>query len=168
MILIFFGLPASGKTYLSEKAAEEFNAVHLNTDIARKELNMQGKYDDHSKQIVYDHLLNDMVRHAQKNKIVIVDGTFQKEKHRSQFLRKAREIKQKLLFVELRANENTIRERMESDRKHSEADFNVYQDIKRTFEYMSEPHLILRTDVYAVTELIKKIKLYINGQRTDH
>lgn len=162
MILIFFGLPASGKTYLSEKAAKEFDAVHLNTDIIRKKINLQGKYDEHSKQVVYDFMLNEMVQYAQKDQHVIVDGTFQKERNRNQYLKKARELKQELYFIELRANEETIRERMKSDRNHSEADFNVYQNIKRSFEYMREPHLILWTDVYTVSELINKTKLYID------
>jgi predicted kinase len=163
MILIVFGLPATGKTYLSEKAAKEFDAVHLNTDIIRKKINLQGKYDEHSKQVVYDHLLNKMVQLAQKGQNILVDGTFQKEKNRKQYAKKARELKQELYFIELRAKEETIGERMKTDRNHSEADFNVYQNIKRSFEYMSEPHLILWTDVYTVSELINKIKLYING-----
>ena len=162
MILIFFGLPATGKTYLSEKAAKEFNAAHLNTDIIRKKINLQGKYDEHSKQVVYDFMLNEMVQYAQKDQHVIVDGTFQKERNRNQYIMKARELKQELYFIELRAKEETIRERMKSDRNHSEADFNVYQNIKRSFEYMREPHLILWTDVYTVSELINKIKLYID------
>lgn len=168
MILIFFGLPATGKTYLSEKAAKEFDAAHLNTDIIRKKINLQGKYDEQSKQIVYDHMLQEMASQVNKNQLVIVDGTFQKEMHRKQYLKKAKELKQELYFIEMRAKEETISERMKSDRKHSEADFNVYQNIKRSFEYMSEPHLILWTDVFTVTELINKIKLYINGKRTDH
>jgi predicted kinase len=163
MILIFFGLPATGKTYLSEKAAKKFDAVHLNTDIIRKKINLQGKYDEHSKQVVYDFMLNEMVQYAQKDQNIIVDGTFQKEKNRKQYFKKVTELKQELYFIELRAKEETIRERMKSDRNHSEADFNVYQNIKRSFEYMSESHLILWTDVYTVSELINKIKLYING-----
>ncbi|MFW5701015.1 MAG: AAA family ATPase [Cyclobacteriaceae bacterium] len=163
MILIVFGLPATGKTYLSEKAAEEFDAVHLNTDIIRKKLNFQGQYDEHSKQIVYDEVLKEMVYHTQNNQNVIVDGTFQKEKHRKQYMQKAQEIKQNLFFVELRAKEETIKNRMKSDRKHSEADFDVYQNIKRTFESMDKPHLILWTDDHPVSELVNKIKHYING-----
>jgi len=163
MILIFFGLPATGKTFLSERVAKEFNAVHLNTDIIREKINLKGKYDEPSKQIVYDHLLQEVVKYVQKNQNVIVDGTFQKEKYRKQYFKKARELRQELYFIELRAREETIRERMKSDRNHSEADFNVYQNIKRAFEYAHEPHLILWTDVYTVAELINKIKLHING-----
>ncbi len=163
MILIFFGLPATGKTYLSEKAAKEFDAVHLNTDIIRKKINLQGEYDSKSKQIVYDHLLQEMVNFVRKNQNVIVDGTFQKEKNRKQFSLEAKKLKQKLYFIELRANEETVRERMKSDRKHSEADFKVYQKIKRSFEDMSEPHLILSTDSdQTANELINKIKSHIN------
>ncbi len=163
MILIFFGLPATGKTYLSEKAAKEFDAVHLNTDIIRENLHLLGQYDEHSKQIVYDKMLQKMAKHVHENQNVIVDGTFQKETNRKQYSRKAKELKQELYFIELRANEETIKERMKSDRKHSEADFKVYQKIKSSFEDMTEPHLIISTDDAQTTdELINKIKSYIN------
>ncbi|MFO7657816.1 MAG: ATP-binding protein [Bacteroidales bacterium] len=167
MILILFGLPATGKSFLSKKAAKEFDAVHLNTDIIRKELNLKGKYDEHSKQKVYDHMLKQMVYHAQKNWHVIVDGTFQKKQHRKQFLQKARELNQKLHFVEMRAKEDTIKERMKSDRKHSEADFNVYQNMKKLFEHPQEPHLTLWSDENNAAELIEKLKNYLHEQSPD-
>ena len=37
MILIIFGLPGTGKSYLSEQMAEKTEAVWLNTDKIRKE-----------------------------------------------------------------------------------------------------------------------------------
>ena len=163
MILIVFGLPATGKTHLSEMTAIKFDAVHLNTDIIRKELNLQGKYDEHSKHMVYDHMLEQMVHHALNNQDIIVDGTYQKEEHRNQYLQKARELNQELYFIELRAKEQTIKERMQSDRNHSEADFQVYKYLKRSFEQKNEPHLILWTDEHTDTELLNNIKLYING-----
>lgn len=165
MILIFFGLPATGKTFLAEKAAKEWNAIHLNTDIIRKKINLQGKYDEHSKQVVYDQLLNEMALHVYKNQLVIVDGTFQKEINRMQFIEKAIELKQELYFIELRAREETIKNRMNSDRKHSEADFDVYQNIKRTFEFPHRQHLILWTDDQTVSENLNKIKSYIDAKR---
>ncbi|MFW5687704.1 MAG: AAA family ATPase [Bacteroidota bacterium] len=167
MILIFFGLPASGKSYLSEKAAKEWDAIHLNTDIIRKELNLQGEYDEHSKQLVYDEMLHQMAQHATQNRHVIVDGTFEKRQNRQQYRQKARELNQEIYFVELRAKEDTIKERMKSDRKHSEADFKVYQKIKSHFDQPQEPHLILWSDENDGAKLIEKLKSYLHEQRSD-
>ena len=167
MILIVFGLPATGKTYLSKRAAEELYALHLDTDIIRKKLNLQDRYDAHSKQLVYDQMMTEMVHYTKNNQHVILEGTFQKEEHRRQFLLKARELNQEILFVELRAKEETIKERMKSNRKHSQAGFNVYKNIKKTFEYPQEPRLILWTDESDVTKLVQQLKTYLHGQRTD-
>jgi len=167
MILIVFGLPATGKTYLAKHAAKEIDAVHLNTDIIRKKINKQGEYDEQSKELVYDHLMNEMIRHAQNNEDVIVDGTFQKKKHRDQFGQEARKHSREVYFVETCASEKTVRQRMQSDRENSEADYKVYKKIKYTFRQMKEPHLVLCTDENDVKELIQKLKIYIHEQRTN-
>jgi predicted kinase len=163
MILIVFGLPATGKSYLSETAAKEFDAVYLNTDIIRKKIHKQGQYDEQSKELVYVSLMKEMIRHAQNNEHVIVDGTFQKKKHRDQFGREARMHARDVYFVEMRASENTIEQRLQGDRAYSEADYEVYQRIKHSFEPMTEPHLILWTDGNDVVKLIQELKIHING-----
>lgn len=166
MILIVFGLPATGKSYLSKRAAKEFGAIHLNTDIIRKEINKQGQYDEQSKELVYSQMMKEMIRHAQNKEHVIVDGTFHKKNRRDQFGWEARKHAQDVYFVETRASENTIRQRLQADRAYSEADYEVYQKIKYSFEPMIAPHLILWTDGNEIIQLIQELKMYINGQRT--
>ncbi len=162
MIFIVIGPPATGKSYFARHAAEEIGAVHLNTDIVRKKINKQGQYDEQSKELVYDHLLREMIHHARANEHVIVDGTFQKNKHRERFAREARKHSREVHFVEMRATEDTVKERLQSDRAYSEADFKVYRQIRSTFEPMKEPHLILWTDEQDVPELIQKLKTHIH------
>lgn len=164
MILFVTGLPATGKSYFARHAADELGAVHLNTDIIRKKINKQGQYDEQSKELVYAYLKKEMIRHAQNNEHVIVDGTFQKKKHRDQFRREARKHTREVYFVEMRATEDTVRQRLHSERDYSEADYNVYRQMKQTFEQLQAPHLVLWTDKNDVEELIQKLKHYINGQ----
>lgn len=163
MIFIVIGLPATGKSYFARHVADEIGAVHLNTDIIRKKINKQGQYDDQSKELVYDHLLKEMNQHARSNDHVIVDGTFHKKTQRERFAREARNHSQEIYFVEMRATESTVKERLRSDRANSEADFNVYKQIKNTFDHMKKPHLILWTDENDVAELIQKLKTHIHG-----
>lgn len=167
MILIVIGLPATGKSYFSKHIADDMGAVHLNTDIIRKKINKQGEYDEQSKELVYEHLRSEMIQHAQNKEHVIVDGTFQKKTHRDLLAQEARKHATEVYFVETRATEKTVRQRLQTEREYSEADFKVYQQIKRTFEPMQAPHLILWTDESDVAALIQKLKRYIHGQRTD-
>jgi predicted kinase len=166
MILIVFGLPATGKSYLSKRAAKEFGAVHLNTDVIRKKINKQGQYDEQSKELVYSQMMKEMIRHAQNKEHVIVDGTFQKKLHRVKFGHEACLHAREVYFVETRALEKTIKKRLHSDREYSEADYEVYLKIKNSFEPMTEPHLVLWTDENDVEKLIQELKIYIDGQRT--
>jgi predicted kinase len=167
MILFVIGLPASGKSYFAKHTADEIGAVHLNTDVIRKEINKQGQYDEQSKQLVYAYLKKEMIRHAQNGEHVVVDGTFQKKENRNQFAQEAHRHAREVYFIEMRATEKTVRQRLQTERRNSEADYKVYQQIKHTFEPMKEPHLILWTDENNVAELIQKLKIYINEQRTN-
>ncbi len=106
-----------------------------------------------------------MIRHAENKENVIVDGTFQKKKHRDQFRQEASKHTREVFFVEMRAAEDTVRQRLRAGRDHSEADYNVYRRIKQTFEQLEEPHLVLWTDNNNVEELIQQLKHYINEQR---
>jgi len=167
MILIVTGLPATGKSYFAKHTAKEIGAVHLNTDIIRKEINKQGQYDKESKQLVYDHLLESMIKHAQNKEHVIIDGTFHKKEVRERFAREARKYTREVYFVEMRATEKTVKERLKSEREYSEADFKVYKKIKSTYEQLKEPHLVLWTDESDVNELIGKLNTYLNDQRAN-
>jgi len=161
------GLPATGKSYFAKHTAKEIGAVHLNTDIIRKEINKLGQYDKESKRVVYDHLLESMIKHAQNKKHVIIDGTFHKKKVRERFAREARKYTREVYFVEMRATEKTVKERLKSEREYSEADFKVYKKIKSTYEKMTEPYLVLWTDENNVNELIRQLKIYIDEQRAN-
>jgi len=160
MIIVVFGLPGSGKTYFSEHLAAEINAVHLNTDKIRIKYNKQGQYDEKSKQYVYDMLKQEMVKALQHSNEVIVDGTFYKHSKRIQFIEKAQEQQQSIQFIEIKANENIIKQRLKNRDGISDADYKVYQQIKCMFEPLESPHLELWSDD-TINTMVKKAKAYI-------
>lgn len=160
MIILVFGLPGSGKTYFSKHLAAEINAIHLNTDKIRHKYNKQGQYDEKSKQYVYDMLKQEMLKTLQQSSEVIVDGTFYKHSKRKQFIEKAREQQQIIKFIEIKANEQTIKQRMKNRKGLSEADYSVYQHIKNMFEPLDSPHLVLWSE-NNMTTLVEKAKEYI-------
>jgi predicted kinase len=167
MIIIIFGLPATGKTYLSEHLADELNAVHLNTDIIRKKLGKEGEYDRSTKQEVYDSLLEEAIKNATRHRYVIIDGTFWKGSLRKKFMKMARNVNREILFIEMKADENAIKERMKMDRGRSEADFDVYRKIRKQFEPMSEPHLVMRSDELKLNEMLNRAKQFIDEKGRD-
>ncbi len=161
MVIIVFGLPGTGKTYFSEHLAASIDAKHLNTDKIRVQYKKEGKYDKETKQFIYDKLGDKAVSFLQNGENVILDGTFYSQKKRDQIIHKIKSVQDKIYFIEVKANENIVRSRLNQKRNYSEADFKIYKKIERKFEPLLKDHLILWSDNENVDEMIKKTKEYI-------
>jgi predicted kinase len=158
-----FGLPGTGKTFFSEHLAKKLNAVHLNTDIVREKLNFKGDYSGKTKQQVYNELFKHAQKEFKKGANVIVDGTFHLNRRRRQLEELTKEEGRKIHFIEIKASEKTARKRLKKSRKHSEADFDVYEKIKNEFEPLNQDCLIIWTDTEDMEVLINKAEKYIYG-----
>jgi predicted kinase len=163
MIILVFGLPGTGKTYFAEHFAEKINAVHLNTDIIREKLNFKGYYDEKTKQQVYNELFKKAQMEYKNEADVIVDGTFHLSRRREQLENLMKEENKKMYYIEIKASEKTARKRLKKSRKHSEADFNVYEKIKNEFEPLEKNCLELWSDREDIEEMINKAQKYIYG-----
>lgn len=166
MVIIVFGLPGTGKSFFARHMAGETGAVYLGTDVIRKKLHKRGEYDKKAKQEVYEHMLKEMAAQIALGNDVIVDGTFHKKERRDWFGEKIRDAGLDPVFIEMKAGEGTIKDRLQSTREFSEADQKVYLQIKKSFEPMQEPHLVLWSDELDLHEMIDKAKHYLNGKRT--
>jgi predicted kinase len=162
MIIIVLGLPGTGKSYFSGFLKKEIEAVHLSTDRIRKKLNKQGQYDQQTKKLIYDEMLKKMEQAVGKNKKVILDGTFWKRSVRKRFEKKAHDLERQIFYIEIQATEHTIQQRLKSERRYSEADYKVYQQIKKSFEPVERPHLELWSDQDDISDMIKKTKNYLH------
>lgn len=167
MIIIVFGLPATGKTFFAKRLANEYKGAYLSTDLEREKQGLRGDYDQQSKNLVYNELLVQLAAHVQYKKNVIVDGTFHKDSERERFIEKAEQLEQDLFFIETKATDQTVQQRLKTKRKHSDADYKVYLQIKSEFEPVYQSHLILWSDELTPGEMIEKTNTYIYGQGTD-
>jgi predicted kinase len=163
MIILVFGLPGTGKTYFAERLAKKIDAVHLNTDIVREKLHFKGHYDEKTKQQVYNELFKQAQMEFKKGADVIVDGTFHLSRRREQLENLMKEENMKIHYIEIKASEKTARKRLKKSRKHSEADFNVYEKIKNEFESLEKDCLELWSDREDIEEMINKAQKYIYG-----
>jgi predicted kinase len=163
MIIVVYGLPGTGKSWLSQRLGREFNAVHLNTDIVRDRIGKRGDYSQAAKKQVYGQLLEQAGEKLQQGGNVIVDGTFHKKEQRTRIREIARKSGKKIFFIEMQAAEKTIAGRLERRRDHSEADFNVYLKLKGESDYSGESRLVLFSDAGPDEEMITRVKEYIHG-----
>lgn len=161
MLILISGLPGTGKTTLAKAYAVRYGALHLNSDLIRRELGLMGHYSPEDKKRVYDALLEFAHRALQTGREVVVDSTFYKEAIREPFRRVAAECAARLFWVEVRAGEQTIRERLQTPRPDSEADFAVFEKIRNEYEPLQEPHLVLWSDKMPLDEMTAAVREYI-------
>ena len=144
MLLILCGLPGTGKSSLSKKLATKFKATHLNSDVIRKELFKERTYSEEEKEQVYAKLFELAELELIKENNVILDGTFYRDFYRKKIVSLAKKLKILFYFIECTLPSSVVRERIFARKNNaSEADFKVYQKLKRDFEPVRQIHLSL-------------------------
>lgn len=161
MLILIAGLPGTGKTTIARAFAAHSGAAHFNSDAIRQQLGLMGKYGPEDKQAVYDELLAQARAALLRGQRVVVDSTFFKESIRAPFRQLAADCGQPLYWVEVQASEQTLRQRLKQDRPDSEADFEVYQKIRRQFEPLPEGRLLVDTDQDSPESAAVKIQAYL-------
>ena len=161
MLVLITGLPATGKTHFAKDLALVLRAEHLNTDVVRKKCNMVD-YTDEGKKNVYEKLFTLAEQALSAGKNVVVDGTFYKKDLRKQILNVAVRTNSEHVTVLRTLPESEVKKRLEARAKirtMSDANFDVYQRIKKEFEEITDPHLVIGPDGTR-EEKIKKIMDY--------
>jgi predicted kinase len=170
MIVIVFGLPASGKSYFASRLAKKINAGYINSDRLRMEIFRVRTYSEEEKAAVYNAMLLKMKEAIAENTDFVLDATLHKNETRKLF---ANEIEGRgsIIFIEVKASENISRERLKDKRSYSEADFKVYKFIQQQWEPMTESHLVLESTDENIDDMLRKTLLYLkqeNDKGTNH
>jgi predicted kinase len=156
------GLPGSGKSFFAERLASVINGLHISSDTTRQQLQQADKYGDQAKIQVYQEMLKLMEKAIWNKQNTVLDATFYKAMIRNLFKERAGQLNSPLYFIEIRADESTIRDRVNEKRKESEADFKVYLKIKSDFEPLKEEHLVLHSGKEQLNDMLGKALTYIN------
>jgi len=160
MVVIVFGLPGSGKTYFANRLAQILNADYISSDKLRKQMFMAQTYSEEEKLKVYDEMLRLMKLASAKNKDVVLDATFHKNKIRNKFINEAK-MQDYVFVIEVYAEEDLVKERLSLSRQDSDADLEVYEKIKQEWEPYYEEHLFLRSANNNITEMLEHTADYL-------
>jgi predicted kinase len=161
MIIIICGLPGVGKTTLAKELAPLVNAVLLSTDKIRKELFSRPTYRRGERKLIYDAMIL-IAKYLHKAGInCILDATFTRESSRLEIKKKLGLASKDFHIIECICPEDIILSRLRQ-RKHdySDADFSVYEKMKRIYEPVNEEHITVDTsslsnkDIRSIAEKI--------------
>ena len=159
-LIMIGGLPGSGKSYLAKALSNKVNAVHINSDVVRKEMNNLGKYETTDKNLVYNQMKQRLISILDRGSNVIVDTTFYKKSLRTEIVEIAKDRKCKPYFILVTADDEIIKKRVSVKRKDSEANFEVYKKLKKQFEPINIDYLEIDTSKEGLMSSIEKIVNY--------
>lgn len=138
------GLPGSGKSYFARHLSKVLPAAYLSTDMIRDEILEEKTYSTKEKTKVYNAMKKRMTEAHKQHHNVVTDGTFYKASLRQKFINLARDYSE-VFLIEVTAEENLVRERINRKRRNSEADYGIYQKIKKEWEEITVPHMTLKS-----------------------
>lgn len=165
MIIMVLGLPGSGKSFFAEQLANRLNAVYINSDRVRNQMQASGKYSYKEKLNVYNEMLRMTLLAIKEANYVIVDATFFRNDLRELFFTLARDCSEPVRVIEVIADEALVKERLQKPRAISQADYAVYKQVKEEFEEISTPHLILTSTNKNIDIMLLKALKYILNER---
>ncbi|MEZ4931816.1 MAG: AAA family ATPase [Saprospiraceae bacterium] len=160
-LILVVGLPGTGKTTFARALSTAIGARHLNSDIIRHDAGERGHYDMASKAAIYDEMLNRTESFLKNRQPVVIDATFYKNIFRKPYQLLGEKYDVDVKWIEIKADEEIIKERVNKKREYSEADFEVYKKIKEDYEPLEMPHLILWSGLLTVEEMVFRAKEYL-------
>jgi predicted kinase len=149
VLVVFCGLPGSGKSYMARLLQPHLRATAVGTDFVRRILFQKPCYRAAESAWVYAVCHELVERRLLRGESVIFDGTNLIERNRQVLYRIASNTQARLVLVHMIAAEQVIQERMsrrgqgQDGNDHSEADLVVYQKLRQTEEPIKRQHIVI-------------------------
>ena len=134
-LIVVFGLPGSGKSYLSNMLVKRLKFVHVNTSEIRRRFNLT-KFDKRSTAIVKKELFATSERLLNENKIPMLERVYSKKNDRQYLIK--RFAKYGLILIYCKCNYSILKKRVRarvSTKKTIETnDLKVLEDYYNNWE----------------------------------
>lgn len=155
MILVLFGLPAAGKTYVGKLLQDEFCFFFYDGD---KDLTSDMKrairdkivFTDAMRDVFFVNLIQSVHKLYEKHKRLAIAQTFIKEKYRKQFLKEFPDVQFILVQTNTALRENRLTKRNDLSLAYT-------QKMVELFEEPTVKHFVLENNIEGKNELKKKI-----------
>jgi predicted kinase len=166
MIVVVMGLPGSGKSHLAMRLAALIGADHISSDKLRSALFRVTNYSDKGKLSVYEEMLNQAETSLNQGKNVVLDATFYKDAIREKF-KNALDPFGHVIFIEVVAGDNLVEARLKQPRLDSDANYDVFREIKEQWQPLSSPHLVVRSTNDNIDNMLDEAVAYLQYDIND-
>ncbi|MGK7394942.1 MAG: AAA family ATPase [Candidatus Cyclobacteriaceae bacterium M3_2C_046] len=157
MIIAFHGLPGTGKSFYARHLADYLGWLRLDSDQIRHSMNLKGQYNEQAKYQVYQRL----VSIALQSEPCIIDASFLKKTYRDLLLNQA--CHDRVIIIEVKASDQTVKKRIDKDRKYSEAGYEVFLQLKKDVDPLVYPHLVIYNEKHSdIRENMNIIMAYLD------
>lgn len=166
MLLIVFGLPAAGKTYVGKLIKDEFGFYFYDgdndlTDEMKQALKEKKLFNDSMRDVFFKNLINKVSRLHKTKKNLAVAQTFIKEKYRNQLLKAIPDAKFILVQTKTALREKRLLERNDLDQDYA----------KKMIELFEKPiieHFKINNDTDGKIEIIKRLEKILHNQKVNN
>jgi predicted kinase len=167
------GAPGTGKSRLARRLAAALSAQRIETDRVRKQLFPEPRYTGGEHAAVYGwcHTLTRSALRTGHN--VVFDATNLEERLRRRVYEIADDCAASLIIVWTTSPPRTVQERMLRRREAldeedaSDADWNVYLELRRRADPIRRPHLVLNTATDTSTVVRRLLERAVATERAE-
>jgi aminoglycoside phosphotransferase family enzyme/predicted kinase len=160
-LIVFYGLPGTGKSLMASRTRDWTNAAHIRSDLVRRVLAGvsldEHHYADFGKDLyspkmsrkVYESLKDKARAYLSHGQSLIIDATYSKQEDRAALSRIGEELRAGVYFIRCDAPDEKVREWITRRKKadlQSDATWEIYTKMKSFFEFTDGPNYhILKT-----------------------
>lgn len=161
-IVVLFGLPGSGKTFVGNLLKKYFSYYHFDGDIdlpddMKRAIQTQAVITDSMRDVFFQKIIKSTKRLKVKYGNIVVTQTFIKEKYRKLFLREFPQAR--FIFVKTDA---VLREARLSKRKASPIDLKYAEKMCRNFDIPQIDHSVIINDSNGDKNIKKQLRLILD------
>lgn len=163
-LILVVGLPGVGKTTVAEIVSDHMNAVHLRSDIIRKELFEQPEYSHFETSATYSELFKRAAMKLEEGVSVVVDATFDTQIRReyAQHITKSEGCEFRIIWV--KCDPKTVKQRLEQrEEDASDANYAIYEQKRERFDPVQLNHQTINNSgtINETSELLEK-RFFLN------
>lgn len=137
------GFPGVGKSTVSERVTDRLGAKRLRTDAIRKELFDEPCYSAEESRTVYRTAFERARETLESNQSVVVDASFANKRHRDVAKQVALDCGAPFRLLKVECEESEVVRRIEQRDDISDADVDVYYEIREKFDPIKQDHYLI-------------------------